>query len=87
MGLIRASWREGAPVRALTITGQNLVAEDQAAEQLDLFAAGAAPRRDKLEKLERAMDGIRGKFGRDAISIASTVEAAGSEESNGRGTP
>ena len=87
MGLIRASWREGAPVRALTITGQNLVAEDQAAEQLDLFAAGAAPRRDKLEKLERAMDGIRGKFGRDAISIASTVETAGSEESNGRGTP
>ena len=37
------------------------------------FAAGAAPRRDKLEKLEKAMDGIRDKFGRDAIAPASTV--------------
>ncbi|ERI68381.1 hypothetical protein HMPREF0239_03760, partial [Clostridium sp. ATCC BAA-442] len=33
----------------------------------------AAPRRDKLEKLEKAMDGIRDKFGRDAIAPASTV--------------
>ena len=27
----------------------------------------------ELEKLEKAMDGIRGKFGRDAIAPASTV--------------
>ena len=50
-----------------------LVEEGEAGEQLDLFAAGAAPRRDKLEKLEKAMDGIRDKFGRDAIAPASTV--------------
>ena len=71
--LIRAAWRENAPVRALTLTAQALVEEGEAGEQLDLFAAGAAPRRDKLEKLEKAMDGIRGKFGRDAIAPASTV--------------
>lgn len=73
MELIRAAWRENAPVRALTLTAQALVEEGEAGEQLDLFAAGAAPRRDKLEKLEKAMDGIRGKFGRDAIAPASTV--------------
>ena len=72
MELIRAAWRENAPVRALTLTAQALE-EGEAGEQLDLFAAGAAPRRDKLEKLEKAMDGIRGKFGRDAIAPASTV--------------
>ena len=68
MELIRAAWRENAPVRALTLTAQALVEEGEAGEQLDLFAAGAAPRRDKLEKLEKAMDGIRDKFGRDAIA-------------------
>ena len=50
-----------------------LVEEGEAGEQLDLFAAGAAPRRDKLEKLEKAMDGIRGKFGRGAIQSAAVV--------------
>lgn len=71
--LIQASWAARAPVRALTVTGQNLVPEDQAAEQLDLFAAGAAPRRDKLEKLEHTVDGIRGKFGKGSISFAASV--------------
>ena len=73
MELIRASWNPKAPVRALTITAQNLVEEGDAGEQLNLFAAGAAPRRDRLEKLEKAMDGIRDRFGRDAITAASTV--------------
>ena len=73
MELVRASWREKAPVRALTVTAQNLVEEGDAGEQLDLFAANAAPRRDKLEKLEKAMDGIRGRFGREAISPASHI--------------
>ena len=73
MALVRAAWNEKAPVRALTITAQNLVEEGDAGEQLNLFAANAAPRRDKLEKLEKAMDGIRDKFGREAISSASNL--------------
>lgn len=73
MELVKASWREKAPVRALTVTAQNLVEEVDAGEQLDLFAANAAPRRDKLEKLEKAMDGIRDRFGREAISPASHI--------------
>ena len=73
MELVKASWSEKAPVRALTVTAQNLVEEGDAGEQLDLFAANAAPRRDKLEKLEKAMDGIRDKYGRAAISPASQL--------------
>ena len=69
-------WQEQAPVRALTITAQNLVEEKDAGEQLDLFAAGAIPRRDKLEKLEKAMDSIRDRYGRSAITLASAVHSA-----------
>lgn len=87
MELIRAAWSERSPVRALTVTAQNLVEEGQAAEQLDLFAAGAPPRRDKLEKLERAMDGIRGKYGKGAISFASSVARDSPEERENRRLP
>ena len=74
MELILSSWRLESPIRALTVTAQNLVDEDEAAEQLDLFAANAAPRRDKLEKLEHTVDRIRDKFGGGAITFASAVK-------------
>ena len=73
MELIRESWNMSAPIRLLAITGQNLVPEDQTAEQMDLFLAQTAPRREKREQLERAVDGIRGKFGKGAIVPAATV--------------
>lgn len=76
MELAYATWQEQAPVRALTITAQNLVEEKDAGEQLDLFAAGSIPRRDKLEKLEKAMDSIRDRYGRSAITLASAVHSA-----------
>ena len=76
MELVSASWQPQAPVRALTITAQGLIPEDQAAEQLDLFHAGADQRRERRERLERAVDGIRSRYGRDAISLALPLEAA-----------
>ena len=74
LGLIRCSWNGSAPIRALTITGQNLLPEGEAVEQLDLFTAGATPLREKREQLERAMDGIRNKYGRTAIRSAITMD-------------
>ena len=73
MELLHTCWNERLPVRALTITAQNLVEEGDAGEQVDLFAANAIPRRDKLEKLERTMDSIRDRYGRKSISIASAI--------------
>ncbi len=70
MELLEQSWNPKAPVRALTVTAQNLMPAQQAGEQLDLFSPDASPKREKVEKIERAMDGIRGKFGREAISPA-----------------
>ncbi len=75
-GLLQSVWHPEAPVRALTVTAQNLLPEEEAAEQLDFFAAEALPRRDKRERLERAVDQVRKKYGRDTLSLASASENA-----------
>ena len=68
MALAETLWHPPAPVRALTVTAIHLVGEEDAYEQVDLFTAGAAPKKEKQEKLEAAMDRLRGKFGTDVIS-------------------
>ena len=72
MELVDALWRPPAPVRALTVTAIHLEAEDEAYEQEDLFAA-PAPRREKQERLEAAMDRIRGKYGSGSITFGAAA--------------
>ena len=72
--LIRASWNERAPIRMLTVTGSGIVPEDEAGEQLSLFEAGKAERRERQEQLESALDKIREKFGRDSLSFGSVLQ-------------
>ena len=69
-------WRPPSPIRALTVTAIHLIPAGEAYEQVDLFTAEAAPKKEKLEKLEAAMDRLRGKYGADAI----TYGAAHSEK-------
>ena len=71
--LIRAVWNEHAPIRMLTVTGSGMVPEEDAGEQLDFFDTGAAEKREKQEHLESALDAIREKFGRDALSFGSVL--------------
>ena len=68
MALTNQLWKPPAPVRALTVTAIHLIPAGEAYEQVDLFTAGAAPQREKLEKIEAAMDRLRGKYGAGAIS-------------------
>lgn len=79
MELIRSCWDPRAPIRALTITGQNLIPEQEAAEQLNLFSAGTPAKRERLERLERTVDGIRGKYGKESIRFASAQGDAGKD--------
>lgn len=65
MALVDQLWRPPAPIRALTVTALHLTPEGETYEQTDLF--GAAPRKEKLERLEGAMDQIRKKYGGGAI--------------------
>ena len=67
MELVRAVRGVDAPVRMLTVTAQNLIPREETATQLDLFAPDSLPRRDRVETVERTMDKIRGKYGRDSI--------------------
>ena len=73
--LIRESWNPSAPIRMLTVTGANLVDEEGLGEQLSLFADPEAERRrQKQERLERAMDGIRGRYGKDSPALTWGLE-------------
>lgn len=80
MELLTASWTASAPVRALTITAQNLLPADQAGEQLSLLVPDAIPWRQKIERLERTMDGIRNKYGKSAISSARVQNRSSGEK-------
>ena len=53
--------------------------EDEAAEQLGLFQSDSPQRHDRVEKLERTMDVIRSKYGRDAITAATLAPEKNSE--------
>ncbi len=70
--IIVSSWNIKNPVRMLTITGINLCDEDTG-EQISLFAADTASR-EKAEKLERAMDSIRARYGKSSITFGKSNE-------------
>ena len=71
MELIHESWRPGAPIRMLTITGINLC-DETVEEQISLFA-GDNRSHQQGEKIERTMDDIRSRFGSTAITFGGVL--------------
>lgn len=65
--IIKASWKLRDPIRMLTITAINLCDENES-EQLSLFDLNSNSR-ENGEKVERAIDDIRAKFGDKAITF------------------
>ena len=81
--ILAGCWRPGSPIRAITLTAQNLVGEDEAAEQLDLFHPQETDRRRRDETIERVMDSIRTKYGPGALTsgtLASPPEPGSDED-------
>ena len=70
--IITGCWNLKAPIRMITITGTNLVSADSYAEQLSLFPEGQQ-NQEKQEHLESAIDKIRDRFGKNAISFGSIL--------------
>lgn len=68
--LLESSWPEEAPVRLFTVTAGSLMDEDApVAAQLSFLEE--APREDpRQRKLEQALDGLRNRFGKDAVATA-----------------
>ena len=73
MGLLRSCWNLNAPVRMLSISGTNLVPKDAPAEQLCLFSPNDFSGRDRQERLETALDGIREKFGGTSVTTGALL--------------
>lgn len=72
--IIQSSWHVGTPIRMLAITGQKLVGGDETKEQLSFFVQPEHLKtRDRREKLEYTVDGIRAAFGKESISPGSSI--------------
>jgi DNA polymerase IV len=78
MAILRAKWHimpDGrcAPIRALTVTAQNLVRAGEAAEQLSLYELSGdvkpAVQKAKYERLETAIGKLRARHGADTVSM------------------
>lgn len=68
LAILRQGWPNDKPVRMLTLTALSLIPAGEAGEQLTLFDNGAAAAREKRERLERALDRIRARYGPDSIA-------------------
>ena len=82
VALVDKYWDFTQGIRMLTVTGINLVsAETCEPEQLTLFGADSFEKREKLEKVEAAMDKLKEKYG-DAIIYTGTAltKAEGKEK-------
>ena len=59
----------------LTVTAMNVVSEAEAAWQLSVFETEEElRRREKQENLERAIDQIRTKFGKESVKRAAVLD-------------
>ena len=69
MELVEQAWKPPAPLRLLSVTALDLTDHWETYEQVDLFAPQQPVIDEKRERLEQAMDAIRGKYGSKAISF------------------
>ncbi len=69
MEIIRRSWNMKNPIRMLTVTGGGIVPEN-GAEQISFFDEAKDPKRENLEK---TIDAIRDKYGKDAVQNANIM--------------
>lgn len=74
MDLIRDNWKENKPIRSITVTGMNLIAEEEARDQLSLFGQIDRIDKDKQEKLDQTVDALRERFGKGVIGTGSILE-------------
>lgn len=65
---------DGEPIRLLGVSTTRLIEKD-APEQLSFFDEEAVKKKEKLEKLDAAIDTIRDRYGVDAVKRAAFVKA------------
>ena len=68
--LVRSVWPENKPIRLLSVTATGLT--EQAAIQMRLMDDDTA-KRERNAKLDRAIDSIRARYGKEAIAYGNTI--------------
>ncbi len=76
VAIAEKSWAMSAPIRLLSVTGTNLT--DRCSEQMTLVG-DTTEQKIKNAKLDQAMDKIRNRYGKEAISYARLIEKHGDE--------
>ena len=73
--LLESAWPEDAPVRLFTVTAGSLM-DESAPVTAQLSFLEEAPREDpRQRRLEQTLDGLRNRFGQDAIATARGLTA------------
>jgi DNA polymerase-4 len=74
VGLIEKHWKTGKPIRMLAVTAEHLIPADEAEiGQLTLFGESKTAKSERAEKLEIALDEIRGKYGSHSVQRAAIL--------------
>ena len=70
MEIVRRNWNLNSPIRMLTVTGGGIVYNNEAC-QISFFEESAQD--SKREQLEKTLDSIRGKYGKDSVKSANII--------------
>ena len=68
LGILRQCWRADAPIRLLTVTASALSREDEEESAQLSFLTDIKPDDPRQARIEQAVDGVRRRFGKGAIS-------------------
>jgi DNA polymerase-4 len=73
--ILQSQWKEGKPIRMITLTATNLSRSVMSSEQLTMFdEKGIDKTRDKNRLRENTVDSIRRKFGNDSIVNGAVID-------------
>ncbi len=70
MAIIKKCWNMNSPIRMLTVTGGGIVSDD---EKMQISFFEEESQNPKREKLEKALDSIRDKYGKNSIKNANII--------------
>lgn len=71
--LLVKNWNVKMPIRALTVTALDLT-EEKRVQQLNLFQSAESQDDTKKENLQKALDRLKAKYGKDAVQNASVMK-------------
>lgn len=83
LSLYRRMWKEGNPIRALTVTAGGFVYGGESVSQLSFWEEGDEKKKEKISRMEQTVDRIRHRFGWNSIepvALMQTQELLPTEE-------